>query len=91
MPAQLAATHPVGCAPEFDHTLARHDAFLGAGLGLLQVTPARARLLGPAYADVVVCAAQARQRLQAPEPAGLVVVPRALIGVDGRRARGEST
>jgi len=79
-------------APEFDHTLARHDAFLGAGLGLLHVTPRRARLLGPAYADVVVCAAQARQRLQAPEPAGLVVAPRGpLIGVDGRRARGGST
>jgi len=83
--------HHVG-APEFDHTLARHDAFLGAGLGLLHVTPRRARLLGPAYADVVVCAAQARQRLQPPEPAGLGVVPRGpLIGVDGRRARGGST
>ena len=77
---------PHAGAPEFDHTQGRHDAFLGAGLGLLHGTPRRARLLGPAYADVVVCAAQARQRLQAPEPAGLVVVPRGpLIGVDGRR------
>lgn len=83
--------HHAGSA-EFDHTLARHDAFLGAGLGLLHVTPRRARLLGPAYADIVVCAAQARQRLRDPEPAGLVVVPRGpLIGVDRRRVRGQST
>lgn len=59
----------------FDATLARHDRFGGHGLQLLHVTPRRARLMGPAYADVLAAAAQARRAAAQPEPPGLVVRP----------------
>lgn len=60
---------------DFDATLARHDGFARHGLQLLHVTPRRARLLGPAYAQVLVDAVTARRRAAVPEPPGLVVRP----------------
>lgn len=59
----------------FDATLARHDRFGASGLQLLHVTPRRARLLGAAYADVLVAAVTARHRAAQPEPYGLLVQP----------------
>jgi hypothetical protein len=70
---------------DFDATLARHDRFAGHGLVLLHVTPARARLLGARYADVLADAAAARALVRQPEPPGLVVRPRGpLLPVPGR-------
>lgn len=59
----------------FDATLARHDTFGGHGVQLLHVTPRRARLLGPGYADVLAAAVGARRLAAQPEPAGLEVRP----------------
>lgn len=68
---------------QFDATLARHDGFVTHGLVLLHVTPRRLRRLGPAYAEVLVQAAD-RRRVAGLEPAGLEVRPRGpLLGTGG--------
>ena len=59
---------------DFDLTLAVHDGFAEHGLTLLHVTPRRLRRLGPAWADLLVAAVDARPAVR-PEPDGLVLHP----------------
>lgn len=65
-----------GDAERLDDTLVRHDAFTGAGLTLVHVTPGRYRANPTAFHDRLLAAVADRQRRGLGEPEGLVVTPR---------------
>lgn len=86
---ELDSVRHHGSADDLDHTLDRHDHAWRSGVELLHVSPSRFRRNPAAFLARLAAQVPERRALAAPEPRGLVVVPRGpLLPVDRRRRQG---